>query len=170
MHDRRNTRSSLVAVLAALAFAAAGCGKESPKPPEKVDEAKAPTSATPVARPGEKPPEGDKAPAPLKDPKALAEEFGVQPGPIEAPKGEGPEAVLTEADGKVLLRRVGEEDFAAAKVNAAVFSGDQIKTEADATATLTLLDQSVVQVGADSAVAVGDRDVTADPASSAAVP
>jgi predicted small lipoprotein YifL len=166
----RHVRSSLVVAIALAALAACGKSKELPKaaPSASAD------AAMPATAASEKPPTPAEAPsaappAPLADPKALAEEFGVPPGGLERSKLEGPEAVLTAADGAVLVRKVGEEDFAPAKASASLFAGDQIKTETGATATVTFLDDSTAQLAGDSAIAIGSRDVTADPASAAAV-
>jgi hypothetical protein len=157
-----------VALVMALAVAAGGCGKA--KDPEKKGAATADAAAgaaTGEAK-ADKPAE-PAPPAPITDPKALAEEFGVTPGGIERPKNEGSDAVLTSIDGKAQVRRVGEEQFAAAKAAQTLFAGDQVRTEADSSATITLLDETVIELAPDSVVALGNRDASADPASSAAV-
>ncbi len=171
MHERRNTIWLVVASLPALALAPLGCGKDEAKKPAALakaspdaasaDEKPTPTTSAESAAP--------KTPAPLSDAKAIAEEFGVQPGGIEHARSEGPDAILTKVEGNVQLRRVGEEDFVPAKAESSIFAGDQIRTDASSSATLTLVDNTVVQLAADSAIALGDRDATPDPASSAAV-
>jgi len=164
----------LVGLTATFALAAAACGKdkEVPKPPMSSStstDAAAAAAASADKPPASAEPPAPVPPAPLADPKALAEEFGVQPGGVERARNEGPGAVLTTVEGSVMVRRVGEEDFGPAKASLALFAGDQIRTEASSSATITFLDDSVAQVAGDSAVALGDRDATADPASAAAV-
>jgi hypothetical protein len=94
---------------------------------------------------------------------------GVEAGGIERDKDEGPAAVITAVEGTVEVRRVGETEFQAAKANTDLFPGDQVRTTEGATATITMADESVVEVAEVSTVAIASREGSADPASSAAV-
>jgi hypothetical protein len=94
---------------------------------------------------------------------------GVEAGGIEREADEGPAAVMTEVKGAVEVRRVGEAEFAEVKGETSLYPGDQVRTGEEASATVTMADESVVEVAEVSTVAVGSRDGSADPASSAAV-
>jgi len=104
--------------------------------------------------------------APAGDPVATV---GVEPGGIERDADEGAAAVITEMSGTVEVRRVGETEFAAAKADAELFSGDVVRTGDASTATITMADESVVEVAEVSSVGIATRDGDADPASAAAV-
>ena len=113
---------------------------------------------------------GAAADEPPVDAAKLAEEVGVEPGPWERPKDEGGAAYVSEKEGTVEVRRTGEETFSALGLDdLQLFAGDQLRTGADSSALVTLVDETVVEVAADSTVAIGDRDAGADPASSVAV-
>lgn len=100
----------------------------------------------------------------------LVEKIGVEPGAWEQPKDVGAEAVVATREGSVGVRRVGEEAFADVTADKLqLFAGDQLRTGAEGKATVTMADETVVELAADSVVAVGDRNAGADPASSAAV-
>jgi hypothetical protein len=78
--------------------------------------------------------------------------------------------VVTARSGTVALRRAGTEEFVdIADDGAKVYAGDQIRATGDSSAVLTLADETVVELAEDTTVAIGDRDATADPASSAVV-
>jgi FecR protein len=163
-------------VVASLLICLPGCdsGPEPPKSrkPAKIaaDESSSDAAASePSAKAAASSVPPEKVPAPLTDAKALAEEFGAQPGALDYGKKAGPDGVLTSVEGGVQVRRVGEEDFIPVKAQTPIFAGDQVRTDPAGTATLTLLDDSVVQIASDSALELGDRDATADPTSSAAV-
>lgn len=105
-------------------------------------------------------------------PKAAADSTspaGVSAGGIERDAKEGPAAVVTALKGTVEVRRVGETAYAAAKADVGLYSGDQIRTGDASTATVTLADESVIEIAEVSTVAIASRESTADPASGAAV-
>jgi hypothetical protein len=77
--------------------------------------------------------------------------------------------VLTEVSGTVEVRRVGEPEFAAAKADDELFAGDVVRTGEASAATITMADESVVEVAEVSTVGIATRDGEADPASAAAV-
>ncbi len=131
--------------------AAAGCSKKS-------DGDKAPTATAPEA----------KTEAPSFDPAALAAAIGIAPGAVLPDDDAGADAVAT-GDGELQLRRLGAELFEPQKGDLKLWAGDQLRTAAGATATIVLADQSVVELAEETAVAIGDRDAGADPASSVAV-
>ena len=99
----------------------------------------------------------------------IAAEVGVHAGGIQYADHEGPAAVVTAVNGTVLVRRLGEPSFAAAKVEARLYPGDQLRTGDKATAIVTLADESVIELAEVSTVGIPSRDGTADPASAAAV-
>lgn len=94
---------------------------------------------------------------------------GVAAGGIERDAKEGPAAVVTALKGTVELRRVGETTYASVQVDTGLYSGDQLRTGDASTATVTLVDESVIEVAEISTIAIASRDSTADPASGAAV-
>lgn len=147
-----------------LALAAsAGCSK---------DDQKAAGAPAPVAQNGKTgtdTPDSDKTGGDANaDAAALAVTIGIEAGGITPDADEGPEAIAA-AEGEVEIRRVGTETFAAAEGDINLYPGDQIRTDEGAAATVTFSDTTVVELAELSAVAVGDRNATADPASSAAV-
>jgi len=103
------------------------------------------------------------------DPAALAKKIGVQPGPVEYDPDEGAAAVVASAQGKVEVRRVGNENWEETKAEAQLHEGDQIRAADGGLVTLTLVDETSVEVAEESAVAIGSRKATQDPASSAAL-
>ncbi len=123
------------------------------------------TSATPEpAKTTEgTPPTQEPTPAPATG------DIGVEPGGIQHDDQEGPAAVVTAVNGTVEVRRLGETEFAALKANDKLYPGDTVRTQDSATATLTLADESVIEVAEVSTVGIASRDGTADPASAAAV-
>ena len=143
--------------LLALVAGASACGKsdKAKEPAAKVALAPA-TGKTPAAKP-------DQAAAPSTN------VAGVEAGAVAHEQGEGPAAVLTAATGTVEVRSVGALAYVAAKENTELFPGDQVRTGADATASITMADESVVEVAEVSAVGIASREGSADPASSAAV-
>ncbi|HEY5925566.1 MAG TPA: FecR family protein [Kofleriaceae bacterium] len=94
---------------------------------------------------------------------------GVVAGGIQHDDKEGPAAIVTAANGTVEVRRVGETQFAAAKKDTKLYAGDTVRTADNATATIALADESVIEVAEVSTVAIASREGTADPASAAAV-
>jgi len=165
-------RRSAALLAAACLLGGSGCSKDENK---TGDDKAAAGGATgqPAAEPGKA--AGDAAKAEdgaaeaALDPAALAEKIGVEPGPVEYGADEGAAAVLSAAEGKVEIRRVGNETWEEGKADAQLHEGDQVRTGDAATATLTLVDESSVEVAEESAVAIGSRQATEDPASSAAV-
>ena len=100
---------------------------------------------------------------------AAASSAGVQAGGIQHDDKEGPAALLTAANGTVEVRRVGATEWTAAKADTKLYAGDVVRTADNGTATITLADESVIEVAEVSTVAIASRNGTADPASSAAV-
>ena len=145
----------MITLLAVVAGAGA-CGKsdKAKEPAAKVALAPA-AGQTPAAKP-------DKA----ADTTAGA---GVEAGAVAHEQGEGPAAVLTAVTGTVEVRSVGALEFVAAKANTELYPGDEVRTGADATASITMADESVVEVAEVSEVGIASREGSADPASSAAV-
>jgi FecR protein len=109
-------------------------------------------------------PAGDSA----VDPASLAQKVGVEPGPIEYEKDEGAAAVVASVKGTVEVRRVGTETWEKAAAEAQLRAGDQVRAGDGGQAVITLVDESSIEVAEESAIAIGSRDATADPASSAA--
>jgi hypothetical protein len=144
-------------VLGAL-LCASGCG-------QKEDKKDSGTEVAPKAKEALKP-----VTAPMVDVDALVEHIGVEPGAFEIEEGIGSEGVITVRNGTVALRRAGEEEFKdITEDNAKVYTGDQIRTTADSSAVVTLADMTVVELAEFTTIAMGDRDSTADPASSVVV-
>ena len=169
----------MTSLLAATCLLSWGLGCEEGKKDEK--------AATPAAAPTDKPAEGEKpaeqpaeqpAEAAAEDPSAgqpaeVAEEvkdIGVEPGAFEYEDDEKEgEAAISAVNGTVEIRRVGTEEWTAGKQDDALHPGDQVRTSDNATATVTLADETTIEVAEESAVAVGSREATEDPASTAAV-
>ncbi|MDB4979338.1 MAG: hypothetical protein JWM82_90 [Myxococcales bacterium] len=108
------------------------------------------------------------APAPNVDLAALTARVGVKPG-VLAFKAVGPAASLMASQGTITIRRAGDDRFVDATENAPLFAGDVLWAGAHALATLALADDTVVQVAEETAVVIGDRALSADPASSLGV-
>jgi hypothetical protein len=108
---------------------------------------------------------GDPKPA-ASDAAAIA---GVEAGGIQHDDKDGPAAVMSAVTGTVEIKRVGEATFAAAKADAQLYPGDQVRTVDRSTATVTLADETVIEVAEVSTIGIASRDGTADPASAAAV-
>lgn len=158
-------RRSAALLAAACLLGGAACeqggektGGDEAADPARADPAKADPSATAAAG----------AAAGSVDGVALAEKIGVEPGPIEYDADEGGVAALAATSGKVEVRRVGTETWEEARAEAQLHEGDQVRTGDGAAATLTLVDETSVELAEESAVAVGTRKATQDPASSAA--
>jgi hypothetical protein len=111
-------------------------------------------------------PDPSGTPAPAGDPVAAV---GVEAGGLERDADEGEAAVVTAVEGTVEVRRVGETEWAAAKAETELFPGDQVRTGEQSAATITVADESVIEVAEVSTVAIATRDASADPASGAAV-
>ncbi len=94
---------------------------------------------------------------------------GVQAGGIKHDDSEGAAGVVSAANGTVEVRRVGETQFAAARTQTKLYAGDTVRTGESSTATVTLADESVIEVAEVTTIALASRDGTADPASAAAV-
>jgi hypothetical protein len=177
----------LTSLLAAGCLLSWGLGCEEGKKEEAGKEGAA--AATPTDKPaeGDKPAEADKpaegdAPAEgeaaAEDPSAgqpaeVAEEvkdIGVEPGTFEYEEEEKDgEAAISAVTGTVEVRRVGTETWEAAKQDDPLHPGDQVRAADGGSATVTLADETTVEVAEESAIAVGSREATEDPASSAAV-
>ncbi len=162
---RRST--TMIVVLGLLAIAA--CKKGDETKPTDDPTAKPGDSKSAVADP-KTDPKTDTKPAPDKAAAGdLAAKIGVTAGGIQHDASEGPAAVVTAASGTVEVRRLGETEFAAVKAQDKLYSGDAVRTGEASSATVTLADESVIEVAEVSTVGVGSRAGTADPASSAAV-
>ncbi len=149
-------------------LAASGCSKDENKTP--ANKSTGPDPKTSKTDPGAKTDPGSKSePAKAGDLAQATTEVGVEAGGIERDADEGPAAVITGAEGTVEVRRVGETEFAAAKANTKLYPGDVVRTADGSTATITLADESVMEVAEVSTVGIGSREGSADPASSAAV-
>lgn len=109
------------------------------------------------------------APAPAEAPVAASDSPGVEPGGIERDDQEGPAAFVTATTGTVEVRRVGETQWSAASADTKLYAGDTVRTGDGGTATIVLVDESVIEIAEVSAVAIASRSGTADPASAAAV-
>ncbi len=107
--------------------------------------------------------------APTVDADKLAEEIGVQPGPWQADPKAGVEAAVKSTSGSLELRRLGEETFADASGEVVLGAGDQLRTGPESSATVMLADETVIELAEESAIAIGDRDAQAAPASQVAV-
>jgi len=113
-----------------------------------------------------------KGPGPSKpaaDAKLLVDTVGVKAGAWEYGKDIGPDGIVSELKGTVEIRRVGVESFAKAEQDAMLFPGDVVRSGPDSSATLLLVDETAVELTHDTVVAIGDRNASADPGSSAAV-
>jgi hypothetical protein len=147
-----NRRTSLVLALAAttLALAVAGTACRS-------ERAAAPPPPAPPPPPG-----------PRVDIDSLTGRVGVKPGGLLT-TGVGPDASLMWSEGTVSVRRVGEDRFVDATPKMQLYSGDAIWTGPHTEATVALADETLVQLAEESVLVVGNRAVSADPASSAAL-
>jgi hypothetical protein len=167
----------MTSLLAASCLLSWGLGCEEGK-----KEGEAGKEATPAAAPTDKPAEDNPAEQPAEadseDPAAgqsaeVAEEvkdIGVEPGAFEYEDEEKEgEAAISAVTGTVEVRRVGTETWEAAKQDDALHPGDQVRAADNGSATVTLADETTVEVAEESAIAVGSREATADPASTAAV-
>jgi len=154
-------RSTGMTMLLASSLALSACKKGDEKQADTKPSETTKASTTPQAT---KPDTGAtaKGQTPTADP-------GVEAGGIERDKNEGPAAVITASAGTVQVRRVGEAEFQAAKNDTQLFPGDQVRTGDKSNATITLADESVIEVAEVSTVGIASRDGSADPASSAAV-
>lgn len=94
---------------------------------------------------------------------------GVEPGGIERDADEGAAAVVTAMSGTVEVRRVGTTEFQAIKPEDELFAGDMVRTSDDSTATITMADESVVELTEVTYLGIATREGEADPASGAAV-
>jgi hypothetical protein len=164
----------LTSLLAATCLiASVGC-EEQKKEGEATKAAETPAEkpADPAAEPAE-----PAAEDPAEDPAAgqpaesaeVVKDIGVEPGGFEYDEKDGAEAIVSAVTGKVELRKVGTEAWEEAKAETELHPGDQIRTGDNATATLALADETSVEVAEESAIAIGSREATQDPASSAAV-
>ncbi len=104
------------------------------------------------------------APAPNVDLASLTGRVGVKPGALTF-KAVGPAASLMSSQGTLTIRRAGDDRFVDADANAPLFAGDVLWAGAHALATLALADDTVVQLAEETAVVIGDRALSADPAS-----
>jgi hypothetical protein len=130
--------------------------------------------ATPAAKTAETPTDPAKADpkkAPDKTPAAKGDsvDVGINAGGITHDAKEGSAAAITAVKGTVEVRRLGETKYTAAKADTPVYAGDVIRTGENATATVVLADESVIEVAEVSTVAIASRLGSADPSSSAAV-
>ena len=175
----------LTSLLAAGCLLSWGLGcEEGKKEGEAGKEGAAATTPTDKPAEGDKPADGDKpaegaaADAPSEDPAAgqpaeVAEEvkdIGVEPGQFEYEDDEKEgEAALSAVTGTVEIRRVGTETWEPGKQDDPLHPGDQVRAAEGGSATVTLADETAIEVAEESAIAIGSREATADPASTAAV-
>ena len=155
-------RIVLIGFASAALVSAAGCSKK--------DDGNKPAPSGAVTAEGTAPAEGAAATeqtADKTDENKVAAEVGVDPGPVE--QEGGGLAVASDVKGTVEYRALGTEEWQPLKADADLFAGDQIRTGDNAAATLTLSDESTVEVAESSTVAIGNRDATEDPSSSIAV-
>jgi hypothetical protein len=149
---------SIVIAIGLSALIGVGCKKKDSNA-AKQEPAKTQEGATAAAKDKAQ----DKAPAPSGD------TAGVKAGGIQHDDKEGPAGILTTATGTVEVRRVGETQWTATKADAKLYPGDVLRTADNATAKITLADESIIEVSEVSTIAIASRDGTADPASAAAV-
>jgi preprotein translocase subunit YajC len=171
----------LTSLLAAGCLLSWGIGCEEGKKDEAGKEGAAATTPTDKPAEGDKPAEAEQpaeGEAAAEDPAAgqpaeVAEDVkdvGVEPGAFEYEDDEKEgEAAISAVTGTAEIRRVGTENWEAGKQDDALHPGDQVRTTDGATATVTLADETTVELAEESAIAVGSREATEDPASSAAV-
>ena len=158
-------RSMGMTLLLGSVLAVSACSKGEEKTETAKNKEGTPSGDT--TKPDDKGPAKTDGPS-LADTAANADP-GVEAGGIEHDKEEGPAAVITAVTGTVEVRRVGETEFQPAKANTELYPGDQVRTTEGGTATVTMADESVVEVAEVSTIAIASRDGSADPASSAAV-
>ena len=140
--------ASLLAAVAALGVGGTACRSKPAAPP---------------------PPAPPPAPAgPRVDVDSLTARVGVKPGGLVTP-GVGPEGSIMWSEGTVSVRRVGEDRFVEATPKMALFSGDTVWTGPHTEATIALADETLVQLAEESVIVIGNRAVSADPASSVAL-
>ena len=105
---------------------------------------------------------------PSVDVDSLTARVGVKPGGLVTPDV-GPDGSIMWSEGAVTVRRVGEDRFVEATPKMALFAGDTVWTGPHTEATVALADETLVQLAEESVIVVGNRAVSADPASSVAV-
>jgi FecR-like protein len=143
-------RTNFVVALAAIGTvtAASSCHKDTAPPPAPPAEA---------AQPG-----------PRLDVESLAGRVGVKPGGLSY-AGVGPSAALMWSEGTVTVRRAGEDRFGDTTANLQLQAGDEVLTGPHTEATIAFADNTLVQLAEETLVAIGNRAVSADPASSVSV-
>ena len=161
-------RPSPAFLAAACLLVGVGCSEDEKKQDDTSKSAGSPSA--PASGEQKEAPAEPSAPAgDAVDPESLAEKIGVEPGPIADDKDEGAAAVVASAEGKVEVRRVGNETWEETKAEVQLRAGDQIRAADGGQVNVTLVDETAIEVAEQSAIAIGSRDATADPASSAAV-
>jgi FecR protein len=110
-----------------------------------------------------------KDPAPAEGGATASTGAGVQAGGIKHDDSEGAAGIVSAANGTVEVRRVGETQYTAARSDTKLYAGDTVRTGESSTATITLADESTIEVAEVTTIALASRDGTADPASAAAV-
>lgn len=103
------------------------------------------------------------------DPVAGDTKAGVEAGGVVREADEGPAAIVVDVKGAVDVQRLGEVTVVAAKAGTQLYPGDRVRTADGSSATITMADESSVEVAEASELAIASRDGTADPASAAAV-
>src|SRR5690606_18785085 len=139
-------RSTSILAVACLALGV-GCKKDDTKKSEAEQQAAAEDPAGADTAP-EAP---DEQATEAGDPAQIAETIGVEPGPFEVAEDEGAAAVVAEVTGTVELRRVGTETWEPAAAEAQLYEGDQLRTEAESSAIVALVDETAVEVAEQSA-------------------
>jgi len=156
-------------LLLAVAVASGACGKSDDTKQANVGVPSAGATTPSADKAADQAADKAAATDPTAAPATALPDPGVEAGPIAREKDEGPAAVITTADGTVEVRRVGDVAFAPAKAATTLFPGDQVRTGEQATATITMADESVIEVAEVSTIGIATREGSADPASGAAV-
>jgi hypothetical protein len=150
----------------ALVLAGANCAKDDSKP---ADPSASPSAESSGKAPGTTKGEASAAMAAAAPSEAaLTAEVGVEPGGIQREAAEHA-GTLVRIEGTVEVRRLGEEAWAPAKKGQKIHEGDLVRATMQSSATIQLADQSLVELGEDTAVAIGERSTAKAPAQSVAV-
>ena len=139
----------------ALVTSGLACEKKEEEPSAKPSASETPTSSTR----GEVKTSAAGAPNEAK----LVADVGVEPGGIARDAKDGA-AVMTEVKGTVEVRRLGEETYGPIAKGEALYEGDLLRTQMEASAQVTLADQTLIELPEVSAIAIGDRSAIAAPA------
>jgi hypothetical protein len=147
----RHLLTTTAVVLGLLVACKKGDQKSEPAPAAKGTEAPTKKDTPPAAKAGD-----------------VNADVGINAGGVVRDK-QGSAGVITAVKGTVEVRRLGETAYAAAKQDTQLYAGDVVRAGEGGSATITLADESVIEVAEVSTISMGSRHGTADPASSAAV-